>query len=96
MNYINIEDLVNKIYNKTDITYEEFIHLIKYGYEMQFYYGKRKFGSTQFSGYEFYEWDKEEGYQSYETIEEFEQNINIDGKLVKNLWNKIKKVDFAD
>lgn len=86
------ENIVDKISNKQNIAYEEFISLIKYGYEMQFYYGKRKFGSTQFGGYEFYEWDKEEGYQCYKTIDEFAQKINIDGNLVKELWNKIKKL----
>lgn len=93
---LKIEDIVDKVYNKKSIAYEEFICLIKNGYEIQFYYGKRKFGSTQFEGYEFYEWDKEEGYQCYQTIEEFKQKINIDGKSVFALWNEIKKVDFAE
>lgn len=93
---LNIENIIKKIYDKQAITYDEFIYLIKNGYEMQFYYGKRKFGSTQFGGYEFYEWNKEEGYQCYQTIDEFAQKINIDGNLVRELWSKIKKNDFVD
>lgn len=91
-----ILDLVDKVYKKENISYEQFIYLIKSGYEMQFYYKKRKFGSTQFDGYEFYEWNKDEGYQSYKTIEEFSDKINIDGKKLKDLWSEVKKVDFAD
>ena len=92
----DIFNLVEKVYNREHISYEQFIFLIKSGYEMQFFYNKRKYGSTQFSGYEFYEWGKDEGYQSYKTIEEFRDKINIDGIRVEDLWGKVKKVDFAD
>lgn len=93
---LKFEKIINKIYAKQKVSYEEFITLIEFGYEMQFFCCKRKFGSTQFDGFEFYEWDKKEGYQSYKTIEEFADKINIDGILVKDLWDKVQDIDFAD
>ncbi len=92
----DILKIVNKVYSKEKISFDEFIYLIKNGYEMQFFYKKRKFGSTQFGSYEFYEWNIEKGYQSYKTLEEFKEKINIDGEKVVDLWDKVRKVDFAD
>lgn len=89
-------ELMNKIEKKIKPTFEEFIKLIGYGLEMQFFFKKRKFGITHFNGYEFYEWNNEIGYQNYDNIEEFSKKINIDGILVKNLWDNISKVDFTD
>ena len=99
--YPNITSLNNaKELNKNGMkikpTFEYFIESVRLNLEPNFKYNKKHYGSTNFSGYEFFEWNKEDGYQSYKTIEEFEQKINIDEKPVKNLWDKIKKVDFAD
>lgn len=93
--YERYQQHYKKIYSKTKISYDEYIVLIEFGYEMQFFYGKRKFGSTQFDGFEFYEWNKEEGYQSYQTIEEFEQKVNIDGKLLKNVWQDVHQFELG-
>ena len=93
-NDINL--IIKKINNKENMTYMEFIRLIEAGFELQFFYKKHKYGITQFDGYEFYEWDKEEGYQTYPTIEEFKENININGVKIKEIWQDVKKVDFAD
>lgn len=92
----DINDIIKKIYGKIKISYDEFITLIEFGYEMQFFYRKRKFGSTQFDGFEFYEWNIEKGYQSYDNLKEFREKINIDGKLVSSLWDDVSKIDFAD
>ena len=92
----NIDNVVKMISEKRKITYEQFISLISQGYEMQFFYKKRKFGSTQFDGYEFYEWNIEKGYQTYKTIGEFKDKINIDGTPVRELWSDVKKIDFAE
>lgn len=89
-------ELMKKIESKQKLTYDEFIEIVSYGLEMQFYYKKRKFGITHFAGYEFYEWEKEEGYQSYNTIEDFSNKINIEGLLVKDIWNKVSRINFAD
>ena len=63
---------------------------------MQFFYKKRKFGITKFDGFEFYEWEKDEGYQNYKSLNEFADKINIDGIKVKDIWGKIYKLNFAD
>ncbi len=89
-------ELMKKVENKQKLTYNEFIEIISYGLEMQFYYKKRKFGITHFAGYEFYEWEKEEGYQNYDTIEDFSNKINIEGLLVKDIWDNVSRVNFAD
>ncbi len=88
--------LMAKVEGKQKLTYKEFIEIISYGLEMQFYFKKRKFGITHFDGYEFYEWNKEDGYQNYKTIQEFSEKINIEGVPVKDIWEKISKISFAD
>lgn len=67
--------LMEKIENKQKLTYDEFIEIVNFGLEMQFLYKNRKFGVTHFNGYEFYEWEKVDGYQSYKTIDEFAQKF---------------------
>lgn len=76
-------------------TFEDFIEIVYINYEPSFKYKKRKFGSTNFSGYEFYEWNKEEEYQSYKTIEEFAQKVNIDGKYLKDIWDDIYQFELG-
>lgn len=92
---LKFEKIIDKIYTKQKVSYEEFITLIEFDYEMQLFYVKRKFGSTQFDGFEFYEWDKQEGYQSYKTIEEFEQKDNIDGVFLKDIWQEVENVEMC-
>lgn len=76
-------------------TFEDFVESVRLNLEPSFKYNKRKFGSTNFSGYEFYEWNKEDGYQSYKTIEEFEQKVNIDGKYLKDIWDNIYQFELG-
>lgn len=92
--YPNITSLNNakELYKngvKIKPTFEDFIESVRLNLEPNFMCNKKRYGSTNFSGYEFYEWNKEEGYQSYKTIEEFEQKVNIDGKLLKDIWNEV-------
>ena len=81
---------------KQKLTYDEFVEIVGHGLEMQFFYKKRKFGITKFDGFEFYEWEKEEGYQNYNSLKEFADKINIDGVKVKDIWDKVYKLNFAD
>ena len=89
-------ELMAKIDNKERPSFDEFIELIGFGLEMQFYYKKRKFGTSHFDGFEFYEWDIEDGYQNYDTLEDFAKKINIHGMLVKDIWNSVSRINFAD
>ncbi len=100
LQYPNITSLNNaKELNKKGLkikpTFEDFIESVRLNLEPNFKYGKKQYGSTNFSGYEFYEWDKEDGYQSYKTIEDFEQKVNIDGKLLKDIWNDVYQFEFG-
>lgn len=76
-------------------TFEDFVESVRLNLEPNFKYKKRQFGSTNFSGYEFYEWNKEEGYQSYKTIEEFAQKVNIDGKYLKDIWDDVYQFELG-
>lgn len=87
---------MEKVEKKQKLTYDEFVEIVGYGLEMQFFYKKRKFGITKFDGFEFYEWEKDEGYQNYKSLKEFADKINIDGVKVKDIWDKIYKLNFAD
>lgn len=89
-------ELMEKVGKKQKLTYDEFAEIVGYGLEMQFFYKKRKFGITKFDGFEFYEWEKDEGYQNYKSLKEFADKINIDGVKVKDIWDKIYKLNFAD
>lgn len=89
-------ELMEKVEKKQKLTYGEFVEIVGYGLEMQFFYKKRKFGITKFDGFEFYEWEKDEGYQNYKSLKEFADKINIDGVKVKDIWDKIYKLNFAD
>ncbi len=53
-------ELMEKVEKKQKLTYDEFVEIVGYGLEMQFFYKKRKFGITKFDGFEFYEWEKDE------------------------------------
>ena len=44
--------------------------------------------------YDFYLWDSEENFQEYQTIEEFGEKANIGGTLLKDLWDKIKRIEY--
>lgn len=100
LNYPNITSLKNaKEMHKNGLKikpiYEDFIEMVRMNLEPSFMYKKRRFGSTKFDGFEFYECDKQEGYQNYKTIEEFEQKVNIDGVLLKDIWQEIEDVEMC-
>ncbi len=90
----NAKNLVSKN-QKLKPTYEEFLIIVKENLEPSFKYKNKKYGSTQFDGYEFYEWNKDEGYQSYKTIEEFDKNVNIKGVRLKDLWENISHFEIS-
>ncbi len=75
--------------------FENFIQSIMSNLEPSFKYKRKKYGSTKFDGYEFFEWENENSYQTYKTIEEFEQKANIDGKLLRDIWKDIYQYEFG-
>ena len=90
----NAKDLIKKN-QKLKPTYEEFLIIVKENLEPSFKYKNKKYGSTQFDGFEFYEYNSEIGYQSYPTIEEFDKNVNINGVHLKDLWKNISHFEIS-
>ncbi len=76
-------------------TYDEFLNIVKNNLEPSFKYKNKKYGSTQFDGIEFYEYDTDEGYQTYSNIEEFDKQANINGVRLKDLWNNINHFEIG-
>lgn len=81
---LKFEKIINKIYAKQKVSYEEFIALIEFGYEMQFFYGKRKFGSTQFDGFSFMSGTKKKAIK----VTKPSKNLQIKSTLTEH-WLKI-------
>ena len=76
-------------------TFERVISLVDRGIDINFKYNKSLFQLSKHNDYTFWEVDTD-NYQSYDTIDEFRKKINIDGIRVEDLWDEVKKVDFAD
>ena len=80
-------------------TFEEFLELYDYQSELEFYYKEKFYNVTRFRGYELSEYNQEENkavwYQEYETIEDFAANANIDGVLLKDIWDEAFEVDYS-
>lgn len=91
-------DTAKKLYKsglKIKPQFEDLIQSVMLNLEPSFKYKRKKYGSTKFDGYEFFEWKNENNYQAYKTIEEFEQKANIDGKLLCDIWKDIYQYKFG-
>ncbi len=44
--------------------------------------------------YDFYLWNSEENFQEYSSTDEFFSNANINGKLLKDIRNDIKHIEY--
>lgn len=76
-------------------TYEIFLDLISRGFEMAIFYKRKKYGAMRRKGvYDFYLWNSEENFQEYSSTDEFFSNANINGKLLKDIWNDIKHIEY--
>lgn len=75
------------------LTYEEFLNGLETILHMEFYYKGQLYGvlAGHGAGYELFKHKIKEGYQSYETLEEFRDNANIDDNLLKDIWEEIEK-----
>ena len=79
--------------------FDEFIECIKiYGHNELFYKGN-KYGllystNKDITSIEFYQWNVEKNYQEYNSFEDFIAKANIEGKLLKEIWNEIEKPGF--
>lgn len=65
--------------------------------EMEFHYNDKRYGvvlKMSKSLIAFYEYNNENTLQHYTTREEFMDKANIDGLLLKDIWDKIKNADY--
>ena len=76
-------------------TFAGFLDIVSRGFEMVLWYRGKKYGAMKYRGkYDFYLWDSEENFQEYTTIEELGEKANIDGELLKDIWDKIKRIEY--
>lgn len=76
--------------------YEDFIAMLKYWGEIQFFYLGIKYGvCLDKESVYIYVWNGDIVCE-YATLEEFATKANINGVLLKNLWQDVKDVDWAD
>ena len=80
---------------KFKANFEEFLHGVEVFGHMEFYYKKRHYGVLrEVNSIDFYEWDIVEGFQSYQTIEEFAEKAHIGGKFLREIWDEVENAGF--
>jgi len=78
-------------------SFKDFIMNLKFYGEMEFYYCRMKYIVIRYTDndeVEFYKEIDNKNKQIYKTIDEFEQQATIEGKLLRDIWNEIKFVDW--
>lgn len=76
-------------------TFAGFLDIVSRGFEMALWYRGKKYGAMKYQNkYDFYLWGSEENFQEYTTIEELREKANIDGELLKDIWNRIKRIEY--
>lgn len=75
----------------------DFLKCMEVYNELEFYCRDKHYGLLHMPNdtWDFYEWNVEEGYQIYGSIEEFAKKANIGGVLLKDLWNEVYDVGLA-
>lgn len=96
-NFLSLED-ARKTYSqgrKLLPTFDGFLDILSRGFEMALWYKNKKYGAMRNGAmYDFYLWNSEEIFQEYSTVNEFADNANIDGKLLKEIWNEILRIKY--
>lgn len=78
--------------------FEDFLECMKVYCELEFYCNGKHYGvlSDSKGKIDFYEWNvMDRGYQVYYSIEEFAAKANIDGVLLRDIWDSVEGVDTA-
>lgn len=78
--------------------FEDFLECMKVYGELEFYCNGKHYGvlSDSKGKIDFYEWNvMDRGYQVYYSIEEFAAKANIDGVLLRDIWDSVEGVDTA-
>ncbi len=97
-NHISLNEAKRRFQAKQPLTptYDDFIAMLRYWTEIQFFYLGIKYGvCLDRESVYIYVWGGDVVCE-YPTIEEFAAKANINGMLLKDLWPQIKDVDWAE
>ena len=98
----NLGDLMDQADADKPFTFAEFLDLL-YGYkEVVFYYQGLKYGADlgkhpgeDFLTVDFYVCDTDDDkYTVFNGMDDFAANAQINGKLLKDIWSKVTKVNY--
>lgn len=77
--------------------FDDFLKCMHVYNELELYCRGKHYGLLHLPNdtWDFYEWNVDIGCQTYESIEEFAQKANIEGELLKDIWDEVYDVNTA-
>ncbi len=77
---------------------DDFFEALKMYSEMQFYYKNTRFGVVKLNDglIHFYQWNNPDSDQKFDGKAEFLSKANIDGILLKDIWNRVEKATYME
>jgi len=90
----DLGDYIEMAYNNESFTYIEFVNFLKGYKEVQFWYNGIRYGAQSTTrvngilGFALFECDVKYSPQNHPSIEAFANNANINGKLLKDIWDE--------
>ena len=77
-------------------SFEDFINGLLFYSEMEFTYNEKEYGAFYFTNglIEFFQDQIPESTQDYKSTEDFKSNANINGILLKDMWDEVKGAQF--
>lgn len=93
---LNKAKMLYKQGKKLEPDFDDFIAGLEMYSEMEFTYNNKSYGVFLYEDnqVEFFENENPENLQVYSNATEFKQKANINGKLLKNIWQDVKNPDF--
>ena len=93
---LNKAKMLYKQGKKLEPDFDDFIAGLEIYSEMEFTYNNKSYGVFLYEDnqVEFFENENPENLQVYSNATEFKQKANINGKLLKNIWQDVKNPDF--
>ena len=79
-------------------SFEDFVNGLIFYSEMEFIYNEKDYGVFYYTNslIEFFEDQIPESIQNYKSIEEFDAKANIDGRLLKDMWDEVTNAQFME
>ena len=77
-------------------TLEDFASMFNFYGEVQFWHRGKRFGLVASNGktLEFYQWNIEESYQTFNSTQEFIEKANIGGQLLRDVWHEVENAEY--